>query len=302
MNSIFRTSLVKIIAIVCCSFILGYVYYETRTIPSNFPVGKHFIVEEGETLRSVSVRLEEEHFIYSALFFRIWISTLGRDRHLQLGEYIFNEKHVLGYMVKKFVSIGPDIPLISVTIPEGSTTYEVSQFMKKALPHFSPDIFGEKVFAKSADGKLFPSTYFLLPSTTEERVVEIMTSTFTKKYKDTFSSETIRSPLKNENDVISLAAILEGEAKTKEDMQVVSGILQKRMTLGIRLQVDAAKETYTIKGLPEQPINNPGLIALYATFHPIESPYLYYITGKDGTMHYAKTFEEHKKNIQKYLR
>jgi len=119
----------------------------------------------------------------------------------------------------------------------------------------------------------------------------------TENFKDT----EILLPLRNKEDVIVLASILEGEAKTKEDMQKVSGILLKRLSIGMALQVDVAKETYKTIGLPTQPINNPGLVSLYAVLNPINTPYLYYVTGKDGTMHYAKTFTEHKANIKKYL-
>ena len=68
------------------------------------------------------------------------------------------------------------------------------------------------------------------------------------------------------------------------------------------LQVDVAPETYKIKGLPKSPIGNPGLEAIVATIRPQSSPYFYYLHDKDGIVHYAKNFTEHKKNILKYLK
>lgn len=298
----YSSNIFRIILLILSATIIWSWYYQTRTVPINFPINKNFIVEENETLRSVSLRLEEESYIHSALLFRAWVSFLGRDRHVQLGGYVFNEPQVLGAVVKKLISGKPDMPLISVTIPEGSTSYEVAVLMKKALPNISVDILGEKIYAKDGDGRLFPSTYFLLPSTTEERVVDIMMKTFDKKYIEYFNNISVPSPLKNQKEVISLAAILEGEAKTEEDMQIVAGILLKRLKLGMPLQVDVATETYKTKGLPSTPINNPGIVTLQAVFRPIYTDYLFYITGKDGAMHYAKTFTEHKKNIQKYLK
>ena len=286
----------------CLGLVLWLGYHTTRTVPSNFPVGKNFIVNEDESLRSISVRLEEEHYIHSALWFRAWVSFLGRDRHVQLGGYVFDKPYVLGAIIKKMVSGNPDMPLISVTVPEGSTTEEVALLVKKELPAISVKIFEENVSLKHGEGKLFPSTYFLLPSTTEERIVDMMMKTFEKKYDESFKEEKIPDLLKDRNGVISLAAILEGEAKSPEAMSMVAGILLKRMKLGIPLQVDVAPETYKKKGVPAVPINNPGLVAISAVFHPKDSDYLYYITGKDGTMHYAKTFALHKQNIQKYLK
>jgi UPF0755 protein len=279
-----------------------HVYNITRVVPVDFPIGKTFIIEEDESLRSISVRLEKDHYISSALLFRLWVSSIGGDRHVQLGGYFFDKPYVLGAIVKKLTSGKSDMPLVSVTIPEGSTSYEVATLIKKVLPNFSIDIFGEKVFAQNADGRLFPSTYFLLPSTTEERIVSIMTNTFEKKYAEEFKGATLPQPLKNREEIISLAAILEGEAKTPEDMQIVAGILLKRLDKNMALQVDVAPETYKTKGLPITIINNPGIVAMHAVFNPISTDYLFYLTGKDGTMHYAKTFTEHKQNIKKYLK
>jgi UPF0755 protein len=278
-----------------------YVYCVTRTVPADFPIGKNFIVDENESLYNISIRLEQEHYIYSARFFRIWVSSLGRDRHISLGVYTFDKPYVLGGVVKRFVSGNPNLPLISVTIPEGSTSSDISHSIEKVLPKFSSDVFAKVIATKSLEGMLFPSTYFLLPSYTEERIVQIMKDTFDKKYKQITYDVTIPEQLSGQGDVVILASILEGEAKTREDMQLVAGILLRRLSIGMALQVDAAKSTYTTRGLPKVAINNPGENALYATVHPTYTPYLYYVTGKDGTMHYAKTFDEHKKNIKKYL-
>lgn len=279
-----------------------YVYNIVQKAPKNFPVGKNFTVEEGETLKSISERLENQEYIQSAIWFRAGVSFLGRDRHVQLGGYVFTSPVPLMGVVQKLVFGKPDVPLIRVTIPEGSTIDEIGIVFQKELPSFSLKVFKEKVTDLHLQGKLFPSTYFLLPSTTEEKAIKLMTETFEEKYKQRFEKEFIPQGLSNEEGVINLAAILEGEAKEEADMRIVAGILIKRLKTNMPLQVDAAPETYTKRGLPSLPINNPGLVALDAVFHAQASPFLYYITGKDGTMHYAKTFAEHKENIRKYLR
>jgi UPF0755 protein len=269
--------------------------------PKDFPVGEKFEVKEGESLYSISTRLEEEHIITSSLFFRGWISVLGKDEDIGLGIYEFNSKRPLGLVVAKFIR-GPDQPLLSVTIPEGYTTKEIADAFQKALPAISSSVFIEQVRAKKLDGYLFPSTYYPLPSSNEDDIIARMTATFEREYEKYFAAEKFPVYVPTKGAVISLASILEGEAKTEEDMKIVSGILQKRLSKGMRLQVDVALSTYKESGLPDTPISNPGRIAIDAVFHPKESSYLYYLTGKDGRMYYAKTFEEHKKNIQKYLR
>ncbi len=279
-----------------------FAIWSISSLPSNFPVGTNFVVDEGESLQSISARLETEHYINSALFFRMWVSFLGRDRHVQLGLYSFDEPLTLGSVVKRLIYGNPDAPLLSITVPEGSTTGETAEIIKKVLPDFSIDVFNKKVSEKDANGKLFPSTYYLLPSYDEEKIVSMMMDTFNRKYEAYFAKSKIPTQLKNQQEVIILASLLEGEAKTEEDMKLVSGILLKRLSINMALQVDVAKETYKSRGLPNEPINNPGIIALDATFNPTSSSYLYYLTDKTGIMHYSKTFEEHKRNIQKYLK
>ncbi len=293
-----RQYLIGIVGIVLCIYFI----FRLFTAPSAFPINQSFIVNEGESLSSVSARLESEGYTHSALVFRIWVSFGKRDRHVQLGEYFFDTRLPLALLVDRLTLIGPTKPLVAVTIPEGSTDEEVANLLASALPLFSKQKFLDTVIEKKATGILFPSTYFLLPSTTESKSIEILTDTFDKEYSIAFGTTSLPSWLDTKRDLISLAAILEGEAKGEVDMKIVSGILKKRLEIGMPLQVDVALETYARKGIPARIINNPGIVAMRAVIYPTESPYLYYITGNDGNMYYAKTYDEHKKNIDKYLR
>jgi len=120
-----------------------------------------------------------------------------------------------------------------------------------------------------------------------------------------------------------MASLVEKEARTLENKKLVAGVLWNRIKLHMPLQVDAVfgyindrdtyapsfadltvdslYNTYTHQGLPPGPIDNPGLDSIEAALYPATSTYLYYLTDKNGVMHYAKTFEEHKKNKEKYL-
>jgi len=68
------------------------------------------------------------------------------------------------------------------------------------------------------------------------------------------------------------------------------------------LKIDSPYNTYVYKGLPPGPISNPGLDAIIAAIEPTKSSYLYYLSDKNGVMHYAKTFDEHIANKSKYLK
>ena len=122
--------------------------------------------------------------------------------------------------------------------------------------------------------------------------------------------------------ILILASILEREANTPESKGLVSSVLQNRIAVGMPLQADASIEysdkpweltpddlkidspynTYTNPGLPPTPIGNPGLTAIEAVLSPTQSPYFFYITGKDGEFYYAETYDEHLLNIERYLR
>ena len=98
-----------------------------------------------------------------------------------------------------------------------------------------------------------------------------------------------------------MASVIEKEAEGDIDRKIISGILWKRIALGMPLEVDSAPETYKIKSLPEVPICNPGLDSIKAAINPEVSPYLYYLHDKNGNIYYAKSFAEHQANIKKYL-
>lgn len=121
-----------------------------------------------------------------------------------------------------------------------------------------------------------------------------------------------------------MASLLEEEARTTETRKMVSGILWKRLSAGMPLQVDAVfpyiigkntfeitlkdlefdspYNTYKYKGLPPGPISNPGKDSILAAIYPTKSDYWFYLSDKNGLMHYAITFDEHKINKAKYLK
>ena len=68
------------------------------------------------------------------------------------------------------------------------------------------------------------------------------------------------------------------------------------------MKIDSPYNTYTHKGLPPGPIGNPGLESIQAALHPTKTSYLFYLTDKNGVMHYATTYAAHQSNQEKYLR
>jgi UPF0755 protein len=185
---------------------------------------------------------------------------------------------------------------VKVTIPEGFNISNIENTLAFKLPNFKKDKF--LLEAEKKEGYLFPDTYFFLNNANENDVIKSMSENFEKKIaplRPTISGKT-------EREVIVMASIIEKEAKGNADRETISGILWRRIAIGMPLQVDAALETYKTKGLPKNPICNPGLESIKAAISAQSSPYLYYLHDKNGIAHYAITFAEHQANIKKYLK
>ena len=126
------------------------------------------------------------------------------------------------------------------------------------------------------------------------------------------------------SDIVIMASLIEKEAGSRKDAEIISGILWKRIEIGMPLQVDAVfpyiigKNTYEVTlqdlevdspyntykypGLPIGPISNPGLVSIKAAINPQKTNYLYYLNDTNGVMHYATTFDEHKINKARHVR
>ncbi len=288
--------------------------------PSDFTPRSTFLVKDGSSLGEVSVGLVGEHLIRSRTVFEFCAITMGGEKRIMAGEYLFKELANACSIARRIVNGVFGIPVARVTIPEGLSNKEAAAVLAKSLSHFDAATFINE--AADQEGYLFPDTYFFPENTSEADVIARMKVNFEKKIK-LFMPE-VEASKHSLRDVLIMASILEKEVATDEDRAIVSGILWKRLDQSIPLQVDApfmyilgkksseltqtdlkmysAYNTYKNHGLPKGPINNPGTSAIRAALFPKATPYFYYLADKDGVTHYAKTFDEHKANKQKYLR
>lgn len=287
--------------------------------PQAFPVGGLVLIEEGMTVRDAANLLEERNIIRSSSFFAFLIETFGDSGGVRSGTYGFEERLTVFAVADRLSRGDFGASLIRVTIPEGATVREMAVLYADAIPGFDAEQF--KKLARPEEGYLFPDTYLFAPGTTPETAILTMREQFDAQVA-TIQEEidAYGAPL---HDVVVMASLLEREARLFETKQIIAGILWKRIDIGMPLQVDAVfgyildtetfsptfdqleidspYNTYTNLGLPPGPIASPGLDSLRAAVNPIETPYLYYLTGADGTMHYGRTFEEHKAN-RRFLR
>ena len=234
---------------------------------------------------------------------------------LKAGEYYFNknisQKNVLNKLYKN------DIILYKLVIPECYSNKQIFEIVKKNL-HIAPSQINY------SEGALFPSTYFFSKDTSADKIIRIMHDkaniNFSKiynKYKHNIST------VLNQNEVLTLASIVEAEAKKKEDQSKIARVFLNRLKKGMKLQADPTViyginktvylgrllnksdllldhewNTYKINGLPPTPICNVGIDAFKAVLNPEESNNLYFVADGKGGHLFSETYEDHKKNIK----
>jgi len=274
--------------------LLLFFYFIFFSAPRDFPVGSIVSIEPGMNLRTVSLKLKQEHIIRSRTVFEAFMILYGGEKHLVSSDYLLESKLPAFVIARRMERGESRLAPVKVVIPEGFDNSMIADAFTERLSFFDINNF----LLKAREGYLFPDTYFFFTHSTEVDVLKAMSENFEKKISPLRAE--ILTIGKKEKDIITMGSIIEREAKGNE-REMISGILWKRLTLGMPLQVDAAPETYKTKGLPKEPISNPGIESIKAAIHPQSSPYLYYLHDKTGNIHYAKTFAEHKTNKLKYL-
>lgn len=304
------------IAVSFCVFVFLYYFFISAPMLSE----KKVDVTEGFSLMQISSLLKKEHIIRSENVFRIVTILSSGGSSIKAGTYLFGGKENVLEVSNRLAKADYGVPVEKVTVTEGMDSHDIVRLISTKLPSLDSEKLENST--KRKEGYLFPDTYFIPLSATNDDVIKMMSSNFERKISAIDFS--ISKTSKDVNEILTMASIIEGEAKTDVDRKIISGILWKRINIGMPLQVDATfmyingkasleltkkdlsidspYNTYKNKGLPPTPINNPGLEAIQAAMFPTESPYLYYLSDRDGVMHYAKNFEEHKKNKEKYLK
>ena len=275
---------------------LFIIFFFPTTPPFSFPSGSIVTIPEGVGLYTLAERLREDRVIRSPFWFRAVAIILGGERDMKAGQYLMSGPQNVFFIAWRVFHGNYGIETVKLTIPEGFTVGKISKLFDERFVFFDHADFVEH----APEGYLFPDTYFIPVTATASSTIKLLGDNFT--HKITLSMPDIESSGRTLKEIITMASLLEAETKTKEDREIVSDILWKRLKLKMPLQVDSEMGTYEFIGLPENPINNPGLVSIDAALHPTSTPYLYFLTGDDGTMHYSRTFDEHVAKKLKYIR
>jgi UPF0755 protein len=292
------------------------------------PAGQQrVLLRPGWSTRRIAGALEGAGVIRSTDAFLLW-HYLHRSRSLKAGEYLFDRPATIVEVHDRLVH--GDILVHTVVIPEGYTMFDVAQVVEAAGlgkreeflavaedPSLVRDIAPE---AQTLEGYLFPDTYDF----TRTQSMHEIAATMVRHFSEVANSLGLNSDVQ---DTVIMASIIEKETAAPEERPLVASVyynrLEKRMALdadpsvaygemlaGIYqgslhhadLQTSSPYNTYKHAGLPPGPIANPGKGSLEAAMHPVRTDYLYFVSNGDGRHRFARTLEEHNKNINLYRR
>jgi UPF0755 protein len=297
------------------------IYFVTIAPPLNFPSATLLKVPEGATVEQTGELLKEKHIIHSVLLFEAVHRLYGKDTELIAGEYFFSGPQNIFTITWRLVHGDHELTPIKIRVPEGASVVQISELLAQDITDFD-----DTTFLKDAlphEGQLFPDTYFFLPGEDPHLVLSAFLNNFALHMSEPAVAAAVAKFGKSPNDVLTMASILEKEAATTKDREIVSGILWHRIAIGMKLQVDAVfpyiigvnslqitkdqlktdspYNTYLYKGLPPGPIANPSLDSIMAAVTPTKTNYIYYLSDRSGTMHYCVTYTCQLANAKKYL-
>jgi len=312
--------------------------------PSASPKPVSVSVEQGQGVIEIGDTLEDAGVIDSAIQFRVLVALLGYEKMLQAGDYEFEPDmpalQVVYRMRRGIVS--PNF----VTVVEGWRLEEIAgaldergiisreDFLDAAVAgNFDEFAFLDRLGAQTPlEGYLLPATYFYRRSDTAEDVIQQMLEAMDKAFTPGMREDALDAGL-TLHGVLTLASIIEREAKVPEERPVMAQVFLKRLRLGIALEadptvqyavaedtesvaesgywkteltkedlgVDSLYNTYRYGGLPPGPIAAPRMDSILAVIQPADTNYLYFVARPDGSHAFAETFEEHQRNIEEFL-
>ena len=300
--------------------VLWGTYRECCAPPPNAPAPVIVIIDSDETLDEIGAQLARANVIRHGAVLRAAVRILGGSRRIQPGAYLFNEPQNSLFIACRLILGDHEVSSVKVIIPEGATVREIGDMLARKLSPFNEALFLQT--AAGREGYLYPDTYYFYPAQNADEIEKMMEDNFQRKLATV--GDKVQASGRPFSDVLTMASIVAGEARTPQDRLMVASILWKRMSLNMPLQVDAPfgyvldknltqlthtdiatdspYNTYTNKGLPPTPIGSPALSAIVAAATaPTTTPYLFYLSDQTGVMHYSTNFNQHRALVKKLL-
>ena len=293
-------------------FWLGY----TGPGPSREPIT--LIIPKGEGAWAMANRLAAAGVVRNAPTFFLGAEIDGAARKLRAGEYAF-AAGVSARNAAALIASGQTVKR-RLTIPEGLTAAEIVRLVDAAdgLMGAAPSGIGE--------GTLLPETYFFSYGDAKADMVARMRRAMTESLDQMWRARDESVPLASPAEAVTLASIIEKETAIDAERPRVAAVYYNRLKRGMKLQSDptviyaltkgngplgrdlthadldtpSPYNTYRVAALPPGPIGNPGRASLRAALHPAQTDALYFVADGTGGHVFARTLEEHNKNVARW--
>jgi len=284
-------------------------------------------ISYGMSVRDIARTLRDEGIISSAWGFQWHVRREGLDSRLQAGTYRLPVSLTVkeaaavvsrGYMQHSHILVYPGHTIEEIARQaSGKTEMSEAALLEEIYRE------AEKRGYPFAEGFFFPGTYRV--PVEGFSAAQLAGEGFDRfdQWKEEHREEIEQSPYSLEQIVIT-ASMIQREAGSREEMPLIAGIIWQRLEKGMPLGIDATTRyetgdwknpirwedlqrvtpynTRRNTGLPPTGISNPGEEALLAALRPEDSPYLYYLHDKEGQIHFAESYQEHREHIERYLR
>lgn len=279
---------------------------------------KTVVIPKGLPLKQTAALLKTEGVITSPAIFILGVRASGNTMNIKAGEYEF-PRHASAKMAMDILTAGQTV-IRRFIAPEGLTSAQIIESM---------DLYrglNGSVDRIPRNGTLLPDTYHYSFGDTKESIVSRMEHAMTRTLAELWEKRNPNIALKTPQEAVIMASIVEKETSRDKERGLIASVFYNRMKQGIRLQSDPTViyavtdgrldlkrrltykdlrvphpyNTYVIYGLPEGPIANPGRASLEAVLNPPETEYLYFVADGTGGHVFAKTYQEHQKNVENW--
>ncbi len=314
----------------------GYLWLKSNLYaPVDHNADDIITVKQGMSTQAIIAQLASIGIVKNPRLVSLYLRATGMSGQLRSGDYKFKSPISPIEALEK-IQRG-EVVFESVTIPEGSDRFDIAKILASKTGKATEQEFLQLMNdtrlirkmapeARNLEGYLFPDTYNYNVSTSAKDLIEVMV----KRFEEVFTPEW-QGRAKALNDsvhkVMTIASIIEEEARVGEDRPKISSVIYNRLKVGMPLACDptfiyAAKladdydgnpnqprhrgrrspyNTYIISGLPPGPIASPGRAAIEAALYPASTDYLYFVAnGIDGRHIFSKTPAQHSAAVEEY--
>lgn len=272
-------------------------------------------ISKGVSSQKAAQILFENKVISHPLLFRLLMKYQGVDGKIKAGEYLFEPQISMLQVLEKMLK--GDVIYHKITIPEGYTVGQVmyllstTEYLSGEFDNLPPE------------GTVLPETYTFQKGKSRIELVREARAAMQQKLTEIWENRDDGLPYQNMDDLLIMASIIEKETGVHDERAKVASVFINRLRKGMLLQtdptviyaltegrqelgraltrkdlgVDNPYNTYKYAGLPPTPICNPGEASLYAAAHPEATEYLYFVANGSGGHNFAKTLNEHNRNV-----